>query len=299
MKTLNEKEKEIIRLIQKKEITDILSFIKYFNLGTEICFHDSDIIEEFNKVFNGKEYIIRHNQDKSIFLDKRCIIEDIDKDTSKCKPYLSFAQCKYQELCASETISFEYNLYKPIYICENMDIILQFIAVWQYLEDERLVIELPKTCEKEDFSLFLSKENLKLSDVTIDEENLNLESMKIFADNFMDWKLALNKTNFELCYPYLCKKIYPTLALDTFIDKNFKTKSDIIENRNFMIALVGVIVAIATSLASLFISLSGQDYSQELNTINDSLKNIYTEPNIKKEPQSETSISANELPLPK
>jgi hypothetical protein len=298
MKTLSEKEKEIIRLIQKKEITDILSFIKYYNLGTEICFHDSDIIEEFNKVFKGKEYIIHHNQDKSIFLDKRCIIEDIDKNTSKCKPYLSFAQCKYQELCANETISFRYDLYKPIYICENMDRILQFIAVWQYLENERLVIELPKSCEKEDFSLFLSKENIKLPEVTINEENLNLESMKVFADSFMDWKLTLNKTNFELCYPYLCKKIYPTLALDTFIEKDFKTKSDIIENHNFMIALVGVIVAIATSLASLFISLSDQDYTHELNDINDSLKNIYTELNTEKKSQSETSVSANEL-LPK
>ena len=43
MKTLNEKEKEIIRLIQRKEITDILSYIKYYNLGTEICFQESDI----------------------------------------------------------------------------------------------------------------------------------------------------------------------------------------------------------------------------------------------------------------
>ena len=179
-----------------------------------------------------------------------------------------------------------------------MDRILQFIAVWQYLENERLVIVLPKSCEKEDFSLFLSKENIKLPEVTINEENLNLESMKVFADSFMDWKLTLNKTNFELCYPYLCKKIYPTLALDTFIEKDFKTKSDIIENHNFMIALVGVIVAIATSLASLFISLSDQDYTHELNDINDSLKNIYTELNTEKKSQSETSVSANEL-LPK
>ena len=35
MKTLNEKEKEIIRLIQRKEITDILSYIKYYDLGVK------------------------------------------------------------------------------------------------------------------------------------------------------------------------------------------------------------------------------------------------------------------------
>ena len=62
MKTLNEKEKEIIRLIQRKEITDILSYIKYYNLGTEICFQESDINEKFNELFSGKVYTIRHNQ---------------------------------------------------------------------------------------------------------------------------------------------------------------------------------------------------------------------------------------------
>lgn len=294
MKTLNEKEKEIIRLIQRKEITDILSYIKYYNLGTEICFQESDINEKFNELFGGKEYTIRHNRDKSIFLDKRCIIEDIDKDTSKCQPYLTFEQCKRQKVSANENISYEYNLFKPIYICEDIDKILQFIAVWQYLKSERLVIELPKSCEKEDFSLFLSKEYIKHPEITIDEENLNFDSMRIFADSFMDWKLTLNKTNFELCCPYLCKKIYPTLALDTFIEKNYRTKEDINESRNFIIALVSVIVAVVTSLASLFISLSGHDYSQELNNINTSLQNICSE-STEKDSINEISVSANEL----
>lgn len=295
MKTLNEKEKEIIRLIQKKEITDILSFIKYYNLGTELRFYESDINEKFKKLFSGKEYIIHHNRDRSLFLDKRCVIEDIDKDTTKCKPFLTYEQSKTQEISANEDIRYTYDFFKPTYICENMDKILQFIAIWQYLENERLVIELPKSCEKDDVALFLSKESIELSEVTIDENNPTFDSMKKYACYFMDWQFALNKTNFELCYPYLCKKIYPTLALDTFIEENFRTKTDINESRNFKIALVGVIVAIVTSLASLFISLSEQDYRQELNNLNNSLQNIYTELSSEKAPINSTSVSANEI----
>lgn len=283
MKTLNEKEKEIIKLIQKREITDILSFIKYYNLGIELCFNKSDINEKFRKIFNGKEYIIHHNGDKSIFLDKRCIIEDIDKDTTKCKPYLTFEQSQTQEISANENIRYIYDFFKPTYTCEDMDKILQFIAIWQYLENERLVIEMPKSCEKEDVALFLSKESIELSENTINEDKPTFDNMKIYACYFMDWQFVLNKTNFELCYPYLCKKIFPTLALDTFIKDNFKTKADINESRNFKIALAGVLVAIATSLASLFTSLSGQDYSQELKNINNSLQKIGEKPIAEKD----------------
>lgn len=293
MKTLNKKEKEIIKLIQKKEITDLLSFIKYYNLGTKICFNESDIIEKFNNTFKEKEFIIKHNRDKSIFLAKECVIEDIDKDTSKCKPFLTFEQSRMQEVRANEHIVYTYDLFESTYICEDMDKILQFIAVWQYLENERLVIELPKSCEKEDFALFLSKENIELPEIIIDENNPTLKSMKIYACYFMDWQLNINKTNFELCYPYLCKKIYPTLALDTFIEKNFKTKADINESRNYIIALVGVIVAIATSLASLFISLSGHDYSQELKDIGNSLQKIADERILDEDFVNEKTVSSN------
>jgi len=66
------------------------------------------------------------------------------------------------------------------------------------------------------------------------------------------------------------------------------------ESRNFIIALVSVIVAVVTSLASLFISLSGHDYSQELNNINTSLQNICSE-STEKDSINEISVSANEL----
>lgn len=283
MKTLNEKEKEIIELIQKKEITDILSFIKYYKLGTEVYFNESDIKEKFNNVLGEKEYIIKHNQDKSIFLSKYCVIEDIDKDTSKCRPFLTFEQSTEQKFHGNENISYTYNLFEPTYICEDMNEILQFIAVWQYLENERLVIELPKSCKKEDFALFLSKENVKLPEMLIDEDNLTLTSMKIYACRLMDWQLNFNKTNFELCYPYLCKRIYPTLALDTFIEKNFQTKADINESRNFKIALAGVLIAFITSLASIIISIIGmldRGYYRELQDINKSMQEIRNELHI-------------------
>lgn len=47
MKTLNKEEKEIIKLIQEKKITDIYSYVKYYNLGTEIQYFKEDIQKAF------------------------------------------------------------------------------------------------------------------------------------------------------------------------------------------------------------------------------------------------------------
>lgn len=47
MKTLNEEEQEIIKLIQKKKLVDIYSYARYYKLGTEIQFYEKDIIEAF------------------------------------------------------------------------------------------------------------------------------------------------------------------------------------------------------------------------------------------------------------
>lgn len=64
MKTLNEEEQEIIKLIQKKKIVDIYSYARYYKLGTEIQFYEKDIIEAFKNDFCDDNYnlITRDNQ---------------------------------------------------------------------------------------------------------------------------------------------------------------------------------------------------------------------------------------------
>lgn len=79
------------------------------------------------------------------------------------------------------------------------------------------------------------------------------------------------------------KQIQPTLGLDTFVEKGFKTKSDLIERRNFIIALAGVFVAIVTSGASLIMSLLDNGNTEELNKINNSLQEIRQELDLPEE----------------
>lgn len=171
-------------------------------------------------------------------------------------------------------IKYSYSRIEPTYVCENMESILHFISIWQFLESERLIIDLPKSCEKQDMGLFLKRKTVQPEHKYISDNPCSTFDLMICASEFMDWKFELDEHNFEICLPYLQKQIQPTLALNTFIENKFRTKSDLSERRNFLIALVGVIVAVVTSIASLVISAFDRGNTEELNKINNSLQEI-------------------------
>lgn len=285
MKTLSKEEKEIIRLIQKKEITDIYSYVKYFNLGKEVQQFHENIKKEFDKKFEGKTYTIK--QPEYDFLENKCIVEKLDNNMCKAKPFLSYEDNpEKQAICYNgKQITHFYNLTEPTYICEDIEKILNFISIWQFLESEHLIIELPKSCEKQDMALFLEQISYDYvsEDYFLNFAPQSIYEMKFSAASFMDWRFSLNIHNFEICLPYLQKQIQPTLGLDTFVEKGFKTKSDLIERRNFIIALAGVIVAIVTSGASLIMSFLDNGNTEELNKINNSLQEIRQELNLPEE----------------
>lgn len=285
MKTLSKEEKEIIRLIQKKEITDIYSYVKYFNLGKEVQYFKEAIQKNFDSKYGNK--ILTITKDKNSFINSRHVIKELPNDKYTAKPYLSYDdKPEEQTICynAKQQITHSYTLTEPTYICEDIEKILNFISIWQFLESEHLIIELPKSCEEQDMGLFLSKEFGQISEEKYFPEDLrNTYELKVDASEFMDWRFSLNIHNFEICLPYLQKQIQPTLGLDTFVEKGFKTKSDLIERRNFIIALAGVIVAIVTSGASLIMSLLDNGNTEELNKINNSLQEIRQELDLPEE----------------
>ena len=88
MKTLNKEEKEIIKLIQEKKITDIYSYVKYYNLGTEIQYFKQDIQKAFDDKYGTTTRIITKGKDNTIC--KKYIIEELSDNRYKARPYLTF-----------------------------------------------------------------------------------------------------------------------------------------------------------------------------------------------------------------
>lgn len=204
------------------------------------------------------------------------IIERVDKKTAYCTAKLTF-EGPYSH-CSCNNISYSYHLFQPIYITSHSDEIISFIALWQYLKAQALIIELPKSCTKEDMGLFLEQKNSQnYNHIPLEDNNstpYDYHHLEISFHEFFDGKYELNHENFEICLPYLMQKIYPAPELKNFIQKGYNTNEEINNRRNFLIALAGVIIAILTSLASIYMSAQEKGYYSELNTINYSLQEI-------------------------
>lgn len=280
MKTLSQKEQEIIKLIQEKKIVDIYSYVRYYDLGTEIQFHEKDILEAFINDFRDGDYNFIARDSKS-----GCGERPLNEQTPNTATiFLNFDDAWMQKVeSPANEIKYDYCLFMPIYICKNIDKILQFISLWQYLESEKLIIELPKPCEAQDMGLFLYKKDINTRTPGYKNVNHKLKTTPISPREYMDWKLEINEHNLSLCMPYLKKQMQPTLSLDTFIEKGFMTKEDLNERRNSRIALAGVLIAFFTSLASVIISIIGmydRGYYKELQDINKSIQEIRNELHI-------------------
>lgn len=280
MKTLSQEEQEIIKLIQEKKIVDIYSYLRYYNLGTEIQFQEKDILEAFENDFSDGDYNLIVRDSISGFGERP--LNELKPNTATV--FLNFDNSWMQEVeSPANEIKYDYCLFTPIYICKDIDKILQFISIWQFLESEKFVIELPKPCEAQDMGLFLYKKEKNARTPGYKNIDIKSKTTPISPCEYMDWRLAINEHNLSLCMPYLKKQMQPTLSLDTFIETGFMTKEDLNERRNFRIALAGVLIAFIASLASLIVSIIGMSnrgYYKELQDINNSIQQIRDELHI-------------------
>lgn len=270
---LTKKQKDIVKNIANGNITDIYSFVKHYNLGYEIYTSEDEVEAKFNELYKDKTYIC---DSKTMYLsDEEYKIETIDQTTVKAKACLSFRNTGIS-LGRSE-VSYSYSYFKKIYATENMQEIISFLALWQYLNAQSLIAELPKKCSKNDFALFIRKA-VHDHDINIFEpeegKKYDFEYLRIDALGLLNYYLILDGENFDICYPYLNKKIYPAPELNTFIQNDFNTTEELNNRRNLWIAFAGIIIAIFTSLASIIISINQTDYKQELQAISNSLQEI-------------------------
>ncbi|WP_277668605.1 hypothetical protein [Caproiciproducens galactitolivorans] len=270
---LSKEQKDIISHIQSGEITDVYSFVKYYGFGTYVGHNRSAIEEAFHKQYGDKKYKCRNDDSNN----NECIIEEIDEKYVWAKPTLSYFNSEGQVIKHHDIVH-GFSLFEPTYICENINAVISFIALWQYLKSEGLIIELPKSCSEKDVGLFLRKEPIPHNNRDIFEEGqLRLSDMSVNVAYFLDWKYALDEPAFEVCLPYLNMKLYPAPALLTYITKGHKTLEEIRERRNMRIALAGVLIALITSIASIIISFQDKGYHNELQEIHNSLQEIHAD----------------------
>ena len=144
----NKHQRDIIKAINNKEVYDIESFVKKFNLYEHFSIDKEKIKAAFDNAESGKEYpvdvvknLLDHGNKKRISVAAKLEYTDNIKK-------VTFDNCCY-----------EYDLWdeKGFNIAIDYDEIVGFISLWEYLKRELDVFETEKEVSKSEIELFFRK----------------------------------------------------------------------------------------------------------------------------------------------
>ena len=285
-------QKDIIRHIASEDITDIVSYIKYFGLSTLRKLDKDKIEERFKKETAGKtvkklkddfsKFTMKNNIDSSWNISSQITFHEPTEADYECVPLkIAYPETEHKKKLTDSSY-FSYDYFKGINIVNSFSDIKDFLAIWQYLKNEGLILEVEKEIGREDYELFFEyipfdKTSFKEANdafKAIGERPIKLceypENVKDYRD-FADYLFEYNTTHELICSQFLGKQIYGTSELDVFIKSNFKTKND----KQFLLALIPAYVGVFVALFTPFIPTDNSDVEkiqQQLSEIQEKLE---------------------------
>lgn len=273
-------QKETIKHIYTGEIYDIISYLKYFNLGTTIKFDKNKIINSFASDEIPKKYYCHNSLPKkhsNIITEtefaKKLANNEVNPDNyTSYNLQLSYNTGTKHELWEGQTYTLDF--YHGIYVANSFDNILEFLTLWQFLISEMLIIEVPHDLSADILGLFYRKESTTIpEDTSINEriKKINIENFSYDDQYYLyDNNYTLSYEHCFMCKEYMDKRIYPSTKLGVFINKHFKTYEENTQNRALFVAWLAVFVSITLTFAPYFQPKDNSD----IESITENLKNI-------------------------
>lgn len=259
---LSKHQKEIIRHIYKGDIYDILSYIKFFNLGKTIKFDKTDVDKSFDSDELPKKYYCPKNLHHTFVnmipestFNELLLNEEVDSEKyTEHNITLSYnSGIKHESWNGQE---FTFNFYNGVYVVNSFNVVLDFLIIWQYLLSEMLILEVSSDFTADLLGLFYEKcsntvnQNLSLEDriKEIDFQNLTYDDQNYLKE----YNYTLSHEHCCICQEYLGKRIYPSAKLGIYIKKNFTTYEENTQNRALFVAWLAIFVSIALTFAPYF-----------------------------------------------
>lgn len=251
---LSKHQKETIRKIFSGEIYDITSYLRYFDLGTEVKFDKDSIEASFNKDTLPKKYYCHNsvNRKSSNILTEADYLQKLQNGELNPSHYresilkLSYNTGIKQEIWEGQ--NYTLNFYEGVYIANSFDDILDFLTIWQFLKSEMLILEVPQNFSPKVLGLFYTKTALSKDDSMLIENRIKKINYKDFTYDdqyYLNSNYTLSHDHCFMCKEYLDKRICPSNRLGLFIKKRFKTYEEETQNRALFVAWLAIFVSIA------------------------------------------------------
>ena len=271
-------EKEIIRKIADGTVYDIPSYLKTFN-HTTLKKLDKEAIEERLRIEEDGKLYEKIKDDVPRFVNRTTNIMGTDvslpmpalhtKEDAEYVPAIidyTGAECP---VVTQNDVTFVYKYFEGINCTNSFGDIKRFLAIWQYLKSENLVLEVDKKVTADDYEIFFEykpfQETVYAHKLKEREETIKIngekyvkvenELTKNFAcddpnrtkpfRNYCDYLFEYNKNQEILCKQFLDKQIIGNADLDLFIRRQFHTY----EQRSLFHSLLPAYLAMILTLA--------------------------------------------------
>ena len=280
----NKHQRDIIKAINNKEVYDIESFVKKFNLYEHFIVDKEEIKKAFDESESGKVYpvnVVKNLLDRE---NKRTISVPAQLEYVDNKKKVTFNNCCY-----------EYDLWgeKGFNIAIDYDEIVGFISLWEYLKRELDVFEIEKEVSKSEIELFFRKneKTISMSNNTnnyipiVEEEPLQLNDgelqrkigevdynvVKRNAYEYVKEDIEIDNEQLKIFSAYLNKKILPTPSLTKYVSNRYQTEDEKATRLSLRIAIVSIVISICSSLFSVYATLKVDPSNNNLKIIQEKL----------------------------
>lgn len=305
---LTKHQKAIVKKILSEEVCDIPSYIRVFQKG-KFCQYDMELPKAaLEKCENGNSYIFKQDEDggfhTEVFKADGSHSHDVQvisnsllsymKEsplTSPVKAELDIAINPEQVAFKKRVFSFDF-LNNRYLVADSFSDIIDFIALWTYLKNEALIVEVNKQITDEEISVFFEshKKDIEPEDIprwkyvtVLDAKTTNTGELptcqRFFVPSkpvyqYLDSTWAMNYDHLTMCKDFIGKRILVTSSLDVYSKKRFKTFEERTQSRNLLVAWIAVIISFVAVIIGNIVPLFQPSETDVLNKISQQLTEI-------------------------
>lgn len=241
-----DRQKDIIRKIRSGEIYDISSFVSAYQLSRPVQYDRNGVEESFRRDPEAAACYYPKNLaptpanriGEETFQARREAGSLDPAGYARLEPALCDACARQEEKAFDQTV--EFNFYEGVRILTDFEALVDFLAIWQFLRDNAMVLDVAQPLDEETIGLFfeLSDQEIPAPEAAEEEEILQ------FSDRRYLESYRLSEKYLQICRDFLGRRIYPAPKLNLFIQNNFFTQ----EEKQQSYALFAAWAAIAVSV---------------------------------------------------
>lgn len=252
-------QRDMIRKIASGSVWDIYSFVDNFQTMRVASFDRCQVQLKFQNDPDVLPYYCPKklpptpaNLTREDVFEEKVQLGQVDPDMyERFLPKLEKTYYNHTEdVCGSK---FSFDFYQGVRVADSLEGIIDFLAIWQFLREHALVLEVSQPLTTQTVGLFFRQEAAGETPPFKAEETSKTVD---FCDSRYvgDVTYRLSTEYLEVCRGFLGKRLYPAPGLKLFVKRRFRTQDEIAQLKALVTAWIAIFVALLVGVLPYFFS---------------------------------------------